>query len=62
LLGRAVGLDPHLARDWADLALAEHELGNIEARDHAIARAIVISPTIQLTGPLVEISKRMIMP
>ncbi|MEP6967062.1 MAG: tetratricopeptide repeat protein [Pseudomonadota bacterium] len=48
VLTRILEADPHVARDWADLALVRHELGQSGLRDACIARAIVISPAITL--------------
>ena len=43
-----VARDPHLARDWLDLAVAHHDLGEAERRDYCTARALAISPGINL--------------
>lgn len=52
ILAGVVGDDPHVARDWLDLAAARHELGQFVERDACVARALVIEPTISLPKPL----------
>ncbi|MBA3811657.1 MAG: hypothetical protein H0X27_08470 [Caulobacteraceae bacterium] len=52
VLTRILDADPHGARDWADLALVRHELGQASPRDVCIARAMVISPEIILPKQL----------
>jgi tetratricopeptide (TPR) repeat protein len=44
-LSRVVRADPHLARDWLDLANAHDELAEPAERDTCMARALVIAPT-----------------
>lgn len=59
LLTRVLKTDPHVARDWIDLALAHHELGEGERRDACVARAIVIAPTAALPQPLDAVRVRL---
>jgi hypothetical protein len=52
LLARVVEANPHVAQDWVALAMAHHELGSAAQRDFCTARAIVLTPSIDLPPPL----------
>ena len=59
ILAGVVRADPHLARDWADLALALGESGEPAERDVCMARALVIAPTSLPAKALDEFWTRM---
>ncbi len=59
LLAGVLEADPHVARDWVDLALAHHQLGDSGRRDACARRALVIAPTIMLPPPLDAVRVRM---
>ncbi len=48
VLRDVVIFDPHLPRDWVDLAVIHHEMKNSGERDVCIARALVIEPATPL--------------
>jgi hypothetical protein len=52
LLCRVIAISPHVAGDWVALAVVQHELGELEARDVSIARALVIAPDDELPPAL----------
>ncbi|MDQ2861827.1 MAG: hypothetical protein M3T55_14140, partial [Pseudomonadota bacterium] len=46
LLADVVRVDPHVARDWLDLAKARDGLGEAAQRDLCLARAHIIAPPL----------------
>ncbi len=60
LLAGILESDPHVARDWIDLASACHELGQGARRDACVGRAFIIAPTAVLPAPLDAVRTRMI--
>jgi tetratricopeptide (TPR) repeat protein len=59
LLSRVVAISPHVADDWVALAAVQNELGDLEARDVSIARAIVIAPDDDLPAALTSVRVEM---
>jgi hypothetical protein len=54
-----VAISPHVADDWVALAAVQNELGDLEARDVSIARAIVIAPDDDLPAALTSVRVEM---
>ena len=59
LLGRIVAVNPHVAGDWVALASVQNDLGDVEARDLSIARALIIAPDNHLPPALATARERM---
>ncbi|MDQ2860408.1 MAG: tetratricopeptide repeat protein [Pseudomonadota bacterium] len=59
VLSRLLWIDPHSARDWADLALARQELKQPESCNACVARAIVIAPDIPIAKTLDVVRARL---
>ena len=55
LLSRALRINPHVPADWVSLALAHHELGNLNERAYCTARALIMSPNLTLPAPLAQV-------
>jgi Flp pilus assembly protein TadD len=59
LLDRVVTISPHVAGDWVMLALVQDEMGDIDGRDFSVARAILISPDVDLPKVLAPVREQM---
>jgi tetratricopeptide (TPR) repeat protein len=55
LLSRALRMNPHVPGDWVALAMAHHELGNLNERAYCTARALIMSPNLTLPAPLAQV-------
>ena len=55
LLSRVLRISPHVPADWVSLAMAHHELGNLNERAYCTARALIMLPNLTLPAPLAQV-------